>query len=162
MTNRNTTSPALHHQNQPPDSGSVYESQRRQLWVSVHHSHRHLCCVCFCLECLTIFRGEKRRSLYCSSSSPQKSVCADDKSKVKVAVNTIVPRSPFFSFYTPKYSLLQTQNKMRSNVCVNEMALFGPFAAFGKGKTFFDSHGKKGGLPTRRDSGPTRYGCAPH
>ena len=50
---------------------------------------------------------------------------------------------------------------MRSNVCVNEMALFGPFAAFVKGKTFFDSHGERGGLPTRRDSGPTRYGCAP-
>ena len=49
---------------------------------------------------------------------------------------------------------------MRSNVCVNEMAPFGPFAAFVKGKTFFDSHGEKGGLPTRRDSGPTRYGCA--
>ena len=51
---------------------------------------------------------------------------------------------------------------MRSNVCVNEMALFGPFAAFFKGKIFLDSHGEKGGLPTRRDSGPTRYGCAPH
>ena len=81
---------------------------------------------------------------------------------VKVAVNTIVPRSPFFAFCTPKYRLLQTQNKMRSNVCVNEMALFGPFAAFVKGKTFFDSYGEKGGLPTRRDSGPTRYGCTPH
>ena len=44
---------------------------------------------------------------------------------------------------------------MRSNVCVNEMALFGPFAAFFKGKIFLDSHGEKGGLPTRRDSGPT-------
>ena len=46
---------------------------------------------------------------------------------------------------------------MRSNVCVNEMALFAPFAAFVKGKTFYDSDGEKGGLPTRRDSGPTRY-----
>ena len=51
---------------------------------------------------------------------------------------------------------------MRSNVCVNEMALFGPFAALFKGKIFLDSHGEKGGLPTRRDSRPTRYGCAPH
>ena len=50
---------------------------------------------------------------------------------------------------------------MRSNVCVNEMALFEPFAALFKGKIFLDSHGEKGGLPTRRDSGPTRYGCAP-
>ena len=33
---------------------------------------------------------------------------------------------------------------MRTNVCVNEMALFGPFAAFVKGKTLFDSHGEKG------------------
>ena len=82
--------------------------------------------------------------------------------RFKVAVNTIVPRSPFFAFCTPKYRLLQTQNEMRSTVCVNEMALFGPFAAFFKGKTFFDSHGEKGGLPTRRDSGPTRYGYALH
>ena len=81
---------------------------------------------------------------------------------LKVAVNTIVPRSSFFAFCSPKYRLLQTQNKMRSNVCVNEMALFGPFAAFVKGKTFFDSHGEKGGLPTRRDNGCTRYGCAHH
>ena len=81
---------------------------------------------------------------------------------VKVAVNTIVPRSPFFAFCTPKYRLLETQNKMRSNVFVNEMALFGSFAAFVKGKTLFDSHGERRGLPTRRDSGPTRYGCAPH
>ena len=43
---------------------------------------------------------------------------------------------------------------MRSNVCVNEMALFGPLAAFVKDKIFYDSHGEKGGLPTRRDSDP--------
>ena len=51
---------------------------------------------------------------------------------------------------------------MRSNVCVNEMALFGPFAAFVKGKTLFHSDGEKRGLPTRGDSGPIRYGCAAH
>ena len=45
MTNHNTTSPALHHQNQPPDAGSVHESRRRQLWLSLHCSHRHTCCV---------------------------------------------------------------------------------------------------------------------
>ena len=38
---------------------------------------------------------------------------------------------------------------MRSNDCVNEMALFGPFAAFVKGKTLFDSHGEKGGVCPR-------------
>ena len=37
----NTTSPALHHQNQPPDSGSVRESQWQQLWLSLHRGHRH-------------------------------------------------------------------------------------------------------------------------
>ena len=31
-----------------------------------------------------------------------------------------------------------------------------------KGKTFFHSDGSKGGLPTRRGSGPTRYDCAPY
>ena len=36
---------------------------------------------------------------------------------------------------------------MRSNVCVNEMAPFGSFAAFVKGKIFFDSHGERGGCP---------------
>ena len=35
------------------------------------------------------------------------------------------------------------------------MALFGPFAAFVKGKTIFHSDGEKGGLLTRRDSEPT-------
>ena len=29
-----------------------------------------------------------------------------------------------------------------------------------KGKTLFDRDGSKGGLPTRRDNGPTRYGTA--
>ena len=60
MTNQNTTSPALHHQNQPPDSGSVHESQRRQLWLSLHRSQRHTCCVCFCFECFAIFRVNRR------------------------------------------------------------------------------------------------------
>ena len=73
MTNQNTTSPALHHQNQPPDSGSVHESQRRQLRLSLHRSHRNTCCVCFCFRVFYNFRGEKRRSLYRSSSSHQKS-----------------------------------------------------------------------------------------
>ena len=81
MTNQNTTSPALHHQNQPLDSGSVHESQRRQLRLSLHRSHRNTCCVCFCFRVFYNFRGEKRRNLYCSSSSHQKSVSADDRSK---------------------------------------------------------------------------------
>ena len=59
MTNQNTTRPALHHQNQPPDSGSVHESQRRKLRLSMHRSHRHTCCVCFCLECFTISEERK-------------------------------------------------------------------------------------------------------
>ena len=81
MTNQNTTSPAFHHQNQPPGSGSVHESQRRQLRLSLHRSHRNTCCVCFCFRVFYNFRGENRRSLYCSSFSQQKSVSADDKSK---------------------------------------------------------------------------------
>ena len=40
----------------------------------------HAVCV-FVLGCLTFCRGEKKRSLYCSSSDHQKSVSADDKSK---------------------------------------------------------------------------------
>ena len=81
----------------------------------------------------------------------------------KVAVNTmIVPQSPFFAFCTPKSQELQAKNKMRLNVRVNEMALFGPYAAVVKGKTFIVSDGSKGGLRTRRDSGPARYGCASH
>ena len=47
---------------------------------------------------------------------------------------TTIPRSPFFAFRTKKYCRLQTLNKMRSNICANEMALFRPFAAFVKGK----------------------------
>ncbi|CAN0464520.1 unnamed protein product [Ascophyllum nodosum] len=41
MTNQNITSPAHYHQNQPPDSGSVHESQQQQLWLSLHGIHRH-------------------------------------------------------------------------------------------------------------------------
>ena len=59
MTNQNTTSPALHHQNQPPDSGSIHESQRRKLWLSRHRNHRHTCCVCICLE-VSPFSVERR------------------------------------------------------------------------------------------------------
>ena len=50
---------------------------------------------------------------------------------------------------------------MRSNVCVNEMALFEPLAAFVKGKTFYDSHGEKEVCPRDEIADP-RYGCAPH
>ena len=39
----------------------------------------------------------------------------------KVAVNAIVPRSPFFSFCTPKCCRLQ--KKMRLDICVNQMQL---------------------------------------
>ena len=68
MTNQNTTSPSLHHQNQPPDSGSEHESQRRQLRLSLHRSHRHACCVCFCLECFTI--SEERRGEVSTARPP--------------------------------------------------------------------------------------------
>ena len=68
MTNQNTTSPALHHQNQPPDSGSVHESQRRQLRLSLHRSHRNTCCVCFVLECFTI--SEERRGEVSTAHPP--------------------------------------------------------------------------------------------
>ena len=57
--------------------------------------------------------------------------------ELKVAVNTIVPRSPIFAICTPKFRPLQAKNKMRLNICVNKMALFGRYAAVVKGKTFF-------------------------
>ena len=44
---------------------------------------------------------------------------------------------------------------MRLNVCVSEIAPFGPYAAVAKGKTTFDSDDSKGGLSARQDSGPT-------
>ena len=75
---------------------------------------------------------------------------------LKAAVNTILPQSPFFAFCTPESRPLQAYNKMRLDVCVNEMALFGPHAVVVKGETFFDSDGLKCGLPTRRDDGSTR------
>ena len=61
----------------------------------------------------------------------------------KVAVNTIVPRSPsFFFFCNSKPRLLHTSEKTRSNISVNEMALFVLFPTCGKGKTFVDTHGE--------------------
>ena len=89
-------------------------------------------------------------------------VCHLGLFEVKVAVNTIVPRSPFFCFCTSKPRLLHTSEKTRSNISVNGMALFVLFTTCVKGKTSADTHGERGGLPTRRDSGLTRYGCAPH
>ena len=64
MTNQNTTSQALYRQNQPPDSVSVHESQRRQLRLSLHRSHRNTCCVCFCVKSVLQFpRREEVKSL---------------------------------------------------------------------------------------------------
>ena len=62
MTNQNISSPALYHQSQPPDSGSVHESQQQQLRLSLHRIHRHTYCVRFCYTSSTIFRGEKRHN----------------------------------------------------------------------------------------------------
>ena len=72
MTNQNTTSPALHRQNQPPDSGSVHESQRRQLRLSLHRSHRNTCCVCFCVKSVLQFpRREEAKSLLLALQPPK-------------------------------------------------------------------------------------------
>ena len=60
---------------------------------------------------------------------------------------TVIPRSPFFAC-TPKYCRLQKLYKMRLNICFNEMALFGPFAALIKGCS---SYGRNGGQTTRGD-----------
>ena len=68
MTNQNTTSPALHHQTQPPDSGSVHESQRRQLRLSLHRSHHITCCVCFCFRVFSI--SEERRGKVSTARPP--------------------------------------------------------------------------------------------
>ena len=50
---------------------------------------------------------------------------------------------------------------MRSNVCVNEMALFGPLAAFVKGKTFYDSHGEKEVCPRDEIADPPGMAVLP-
>ena len=72
MINQNTTSPALHRQNQPPDSGSVHESQRRQLRLSLHRSHRNTCCVCFCVKSVLQFpRREEAKSLLLALQPPK-------------------------------------------------------------------------------------------
>ena len=70
MTNQNTTSPALHRQNQPPDSGSVHESQRRQLRLSLYRSHRNTCCVCFCFTISEERRGEVSTARPPATKSP--------------------------------------------------------------------------------------------
>ena len=67
------------------------------------------------------------------------------------------PIPVFFCFCTSNPRLLHTSEKTRSNISVNGMALFVLFTTCVKGKTFADTHGERGGLPTRGDSGPTRY-----
>ena len=57
------------------DSGSVHESQRQQLWLSLHRSHCHTCCVRFCFECFTISRGDKRRNRYVSPPQDSREGC---------------------------------------------------------------------------------------
>ena len=52
---------------------------------------------------------------------------------------------PVFCFL---YSKILPVTKMRLNVCFNEMALFGLFAALIKGRS---SYGRNGGLSTRED-----------
>ena len=68
---------------------------------------------------------------------------------------------PRFLLFVPQNADCYIHKKMRSNISVNEMALVGSFAAFVKGKIFLDSHGERGGLPTRLDSGSTRYAVLP-
>ena len=63
----------------------------------------------------------------------------------QAALYTIVPRSPFFAFL---YSKILPVTKMRLNVCFNEMALFGLFAALIKA---CNSYGRNGGQFTRGD-----------
>ena len=70
----------------------------------------------------------------------------------KAALHTIVPRSLFFAFCTHK---ILPVTKMRLNVCFNETALFGPFAALIKGCS---SYGRNGGQPTKGDGQPARNG----
>ena len=65
---------------------------------------------------------------------------------VKAALYTMVPRSPFFAFCTTK---VIPGIKCGLNICFNEMALFGPFAAFIKDCS---SHGRNGGQPTRENN----------
>ena len=57
---------------------------------------------------------------------------------------------PVFCFL---YSKIFPVTKMRLNVCFNEMALFGLFAALIKGCS---SYGRNGGQSTRGDGSPTR------
>ena len=126
MTNQNTTSPALHHQNQPPDSGSVQESQRRELRLSLNCSHRNTCCVCFCFRVFYNFRGEKRRSLYCSFSSHQKSVSADDKSKHnKPSPSSPEPTSCFGSVHESQQEQLwlSLHRSHRHTCCVSQFSV---------------------------------------
>ena len=85
MTNQNITSPALYHQNQLPDSGSVHESQRRELWLSRHRSHRHTCGVCFRFRVFYNFQWREEAKSLQLVPSPQKFFSADDKSKHKHA-----------------------------------------------------------------------------
>ena len=48
---------------------------------------------------------------------------------------------PVFCFLYVKISAVTNINKMRLNVCINEMAPFRLFASIVKGKTPFDSDG---------------------
>ena len=72
----------------------------------------------------------------------------------KFAVRRIISRSPLNTLCSTKNRRLAIQNKMQLNICVSEMALFGPFAAVISGEMVSDSDGTKGGLPTRRDRSP--------
>ena len=82
-------------------------------------------------------------------------------SKLKVAIFRIISLSSFVAFLYPKTSTVTNIKNVRFDVCVNEMAPFGPQAVVTKGKATFDSNGSKGGMSTRRDSGTTKYECAP-
>ena len=88
MTNQNITSPALYYQNQPPDSGSVHESQRRKFgYRGIAATAIHAVCVFVSsvLQFSVEREGEVSTIRPRTSSSLQKFVSADDKSKHKHA-----------------------------------------------------------------------------
>ena len=78
----------------------------------------------------------------------------NDQIILKAALCTIDPRSPFFAFCTPNYCRLQKINIIQLNVCFDEKASFGPFAAFIKGCSTCDRGGRNGRQPTRKYANP--------
>ena len=82
--------------------------------------------------------SKRRHKIRCKQKKILPNILRQFFASFKAAVYRIISQSPLFVLCSTKNRRLQKYNKMHLNVCVNEIASFGPFAAIVKGEMTFD------------------------